>query len=99
MQSHYEEAFDREMSCSEREWLAWLPRAVRGRTLALAPGQASVAIEAGRLDLEWQLLEPRRAALVALPRMKVRFVFSGLADAERNAFMRYFDLAMMRGGG
>ncbi len=99
MQSHYEEAFDREMSCSEREWLAWLPGAVRGRAVELLPGTARVAIDGGTLDLAWQALAPRRVALMSLPRLAVQFRFSGLSDDQRFAFMRYFDLFMQRGGG
>lgn len=87
------------MGCTEREWLGWLPGAVRGRALTLGPGQASVAIDQGRLDLAWQILEPRRIALMSMPRLAVQFRFSILADAERVAFMRYFDLYMQRGGG
>lgn len=99
MQSDYAASFDREMGCTEREWLGWLPGAVRGRPLELAPGRAGVAIDGGRLDLAWQVLAPRRIALMSLPRLAVQFRFSGMDDPSRKAFMRYFDLYMQRGGG
>jgi hypothetical protein len=99
MQSRYEENFDREMGCSEREWLTWLPGAVRGRAVELSAGKASVAIGGGHLDLAWQTLPPRRIALMSMPRLAVQFRFSDLSSEERFAFMRYFDLFMQRGGG
>ena len=36
---------------------------------------------------------------MALPRLRVRFRFSGLDGGGRGEFMRYFDLYMLRGGG
>lgn len=99
MQSDYPASFEREMGCTEREWLGWLPGAVRGRAIELATGRARVAIDGGRLDLVWQVLAPRRIALMSLPRLTVQFRFSGLDDPSRKAFMRYFDLYMQRGGG
>ncbi|MBK6863373.1 MAG: hypothetical protein IPG91_07175 [Ideonella sp.] len=99
MQSAYAASFDREMGCTEREWLSWLPGAVRDHALTLGDGQAGVAIGGGSLRLAWQALEPRQIALMRLPRLAVQFRFEGLSDAERLAFMRYFDLYMQRGGG
>lgn len=99
MQSHYEASFDREMGCTEREWLMWLPGAVRGHELALGDGRARVAIAGGGLTLTWQALAPRRIALMSMPRLAVQFRFESLGEAERHGFMRYFDLYMQRGGG
>ena len=100
MQSYYAAAFERELGCTEREWLMWLPRAVHGHALALGSGAATVSIGAGRLDLHWQVLPPRQIALARLPRMEVCFAFDeGVAESTRQDFMRRFDLYMMRGGG
>ncbi|HEX7385032.1 MAG TPA: hypothetical protein VF291_12015, partial [Burkholderiaceae bacterium] len=66
---------------------------------ALEPGAARVAIGAGSLALRWQVLEPRRIALITLPRLAVEFRFEGIAAASRAAVMRYFDLYLQRGGG
>ncbi len=97
------EAFDREMGCTEAEWLSWLPGACRGAPLTRDGAQATVQIgageAAGRLHLQWQTLPPRRIALVTLPRLAVSFRFEGVAPEARAAFMRYFDLYMQRGGG
>jgi hypothetical protein len=99
VQSYYPSSFEREMGCTEREWLSWLPRAVREHALALSAGQAVVAIGPGRLLLHWQTLPPRQIALARFPRLAVSFRFEGVDDAARHSFMRYFDLYMQRGGG
>lgn len=99
MQSHYPECFEREMGCTEAEWLGWLPGAVAQATLRLLPGQAQVDLGTGCLHLRWQPLPPRRIALVQLPRLSVSFRFEGVGQVQRQAFMRHFDLYMQRGGG
>jgi hypothetical protein len=99
MQSYYAASFDREMGCTETEWLSWLPGAVREHALILGARQAKVDIEAGRLLLRWQVLSPRQIALVRLPRLAVQFSFDGVDEAARQRFMRSFDLHMQRGGG
>ena len=99
MQSYYAASLDREMGCTEREWLSWLPRAVGEHVLTLGDGQASVAIDGGALELRWTSLPPRQIALARFPRFAVQFRFDGVADDVRQRFMRYFDLYMQRGGG
>jgi hypothetical protein len=92
--------FTREYGCTEAEWLGWLPGAVRDCPLERpAPGLARVAIGSGRLDLSWRTLAPRKIASVQFPRQWVQFRFDSLDEANRLAFMRYFDLYMQRGGG
>ena len=99
MQSYYPASLDREMGCTEREWLSWLPRAVGEHALTLGEGAASVVIGGGTLDFRWQTLPPRQIALARFPRLAVQFRFDGIADDVRQRFMRSFDLAMQRGGG
>ena len=99
MQGYYPPAFERDMSCTESEWLSWLPGAVRDHALTLGSAQAQVAIGNGQLHLDWQTLPPRQIALMRLPRLGVRFRFDGVEEDERQTFMRYFDLYLQRGGG
>ncbi|MBN8509395.1 MAG: hypothetical protein J0L57_12355 [Burkholderiales bacterium] len=100
MQSFYARAFEREMGCTEAEWLSWLPRAVHGHALDLGSGRATVTIGEGRLQLDWQVLPPRQIALARLPRLAARFDFDDrVSEDARQAFMRTFDLYMQRGGG
>ena len=101
MQSHYAAQFDREHSCTEAEWMGWLPGASGEHALAIdgAHRSATVHIDAGRLTLQWLPLAPRRIALLNLPRMAVRYRFEGVDEAARAAFMRHFDRYTQRGGG
>ncbi len=99
MQASYAAEFDREMGCTEAELLGWLPGASRGRPVALQAGAARVDIGQGSLQLRWQILPPRRIALITLPRLAISFRFDALSEAERHEFMRYFDLYTQRGGG
>lgn len=99
MQAWYPADFKREMGCTEAELLRWLPGAVNGQSLTLAPHSADVAIGAGRLELAWRELPPRQIALMRMPRLAIAFHFEGVADDERQRFMRFFDLYTQRGGG
>lgn len=100
MQSSYAANFERECGCTETEWRGWLPGAVRDHRLQWpAPGQALISIGAGSLQLHWHTLPPRQLGLARFPRLQVSFAFEALSDAERLAFMKYFDLYMQRGGG
>jgi hypothetical protein len=99
VQSFYPPSFDREMACTEREWLMWLQGAVRDQTLTLGAAEAGVDIEGGSLRLTWQVLAPRQIALMRLPRLAVQFRFGQVDGEARQRFMRYFDLYMQRGGG
>jgi len=94
------ESFEREQGCTEAEWLRWLPDAVHGHELARpAPDRAEVRVGAGRLRIDWKVLPPRRIAAIVLPRLHVGFAFGGVAEAERERFMKRFDLHLQRGGG
>ncbi len=99
MQSFYAEKFDREMGCTETEWLRWLPAAVGDKHWKLQTQSAGVRIGDGALGLKWQVGEPRVIGLVQIPRLLVSFRFAGLTVEERYAFMKRFDLYMQRGGG
>lgn len=99
MQSYYPEHFERDMATTEAEWLAALPRAVGPHPLSLSVGQAQVQIGAGRLTLRWRPLPPRVIALLRMQRLAVVFAFEGVDEAERQRFMKRFDLSTQRGGG
>ncbi|WP_312261929.1 hypothetical protein [Limnohabitans sp.] len=99
MQSFYPERFERDMATTEVEWLAALPRAVGEHPCAVQAGHAEIRIQHGRLLLQWHVLPPRVIALLRLQRLAVVFAFDGVDDAERQRFMKRFDLTMQRGGG
>ena len=99
MQSFYEERFERDMALTEADWLRCLPVAIGDHFYKMQAQSAGVRIGDGALGLKWQVAEPRVIALVRLPRLLVSFRFAGVAEAERHAFMKRFDLYMLRGGG
>lgn len=99
MQSFYAERFEREMGCTEAEWLRWLPDAIGRHAWTLHAQAAEVRIGDGTLALSWTVAEPRVIALMRMPRLLVSFRFAGLDAARRHAFMKRFDLYMQRGGG
>ena len=100
MQTDDAAAFSREQGFTEADWQRCLPGAVRDCPLDLAtPGQATVQIGQGSLLLRWQALPPRQIALMRMPRLLVHYRFEGVAGTDRLAFMRYFDLFTLRGGG
>ena len=99
MQSYYPAQFARELGCTERDWLRWLPSAIGAHPYQLRPGQASVVCDGATLELCWRVGEPLRIALIRMPRLHVRFLFEGFGEAQRHAFMQRFDLHMQRGGG
>jgi hypothetical protein len=99
MQAFYVESFDREMGCTEKEWLGWLPRAIGEHPCQQVAQALTARIGEGQLVLSWRVLEPRAIGLARIPRMLVSFRFSGLDDMQRYVFMKRFDLYMQRGGG
>ncbi|MDO8768546.1 MAG: hypothetical protein Q7K57_07575 [Burkholderiaceae bacterium] len=99
MQSSYAERFEREMGCSEAEWLRWLPDAIGEHHWKLHTQSAGVRIGDGALDLKWQIGEARVIGLARIPRLHVQFRFAGVDEAARLTFMKRFDLYMQRGGG
>jgi hypothetical protein len=99
MQSAYAECFEREMGCTEAEWLMWLPAAIGDREWRREATTATVRIGNGLLMLDWRTGEPRVIAQFRLPRLHVSFRFEGLDADQRLAFMKRFDLYMQRGGG
>lgn len=99
MQSHYEAEFSRDMAGTAAEWVARLPRACEPHAVAVRADAAVVDFSTGRLLLTWSPLPERVIALLRMPRLWVRFQFEGLSDADRQVFMKRFDLTIQRGGG
>jgi hypothetical protein len=99
MQSAYAERFEREMGCTEAEWLMWLPAAIGERPWEQGVATAHVKIDGGSLTLRWRTGEPRVIALIRMPRLHVTFEFEGVDAGGRLLFMKRFDLYMQRGGG
>jgi hypothetical protein len=99
VQAHYPFAFEREMGCTADELRGWLPGASRGSAIEWRESGALISLDEGHVTLRWQPLEPRRIALITLPRLHVTFAAAGLDEAPWQRFMKYFDLYTQRGGG
>jgi len=99
VQSFYAAQFERDMACTEAEWLQWLPRAIGAHPYETQPGAATVQLPPGRLLLHWQVRPERRIALIRLPQLHVAFAFEAVDEPARLAFMKRFDLYTQRGGG
>lgn len=99
MQADYPEHFERDMGCSEAEWIGWMPRAIGDHPWQREGASIHVQIGSGRLSITWEPLPERRIALLRMQRLLVRFAFEGLDAGQRKAFMKPFDLSIQRGGG
>ncbi len=99
MQAHYPFTFEREMGCTAGELRGWLPGASRGSAIEWRESGAVVAVSAGQATISWQTLDPRRIALITLPRLRVRMEALGVDEADWQRFMKHFDLYTQRGGG
>ncbi len=99
MQAFYAENFDREMGCTEKEWLGYLPKAIGPHPYQQIAQALIARIGEGQLALSWRVAEPRAIGLARIPRLMVSFRFSALDEAQRYLFMKRFDLYMQRGGG
>ena len=99
MQALYDEVFERDMGCTEAEWLGWMPRAIREHAWYRDGNRIVVVIGTGTLTLTWAPLPERRIALLRMQRLQVCFVFEGLDAGQRKTFMKPFDLSIQRGGG
>jgi len=99
MQGHYPAAFEREMGCTEQELRTWLPGACGQHPIQWSTQRADIEIDAGRATVVWHTLEPRRIALLAVPRLHVCFEARGVDEVAWQRFMRHFDLYTQRGGG
>ena len=98
MQAHYAEVFERDMGCTEAEWLGWLPAALGDHGWQRDGSSVQVLVHPGSLQIAWQTASPRSLGQVRIPRLLVRFAFAGVDERQRYTFMKRFDLYMQRGG-
>ena len=91
--------FRREMGLTHAEFFRELPAALAQRDYAVAGARVQVTLGSGSLRITLGSERVRRIAALRLPCTEVGFVFEGVDAAERERFMRRFDLAFRRGGG
>ncbi|OGB02626.1 MAG: hypothetical protein A3E25_10515 [Burkholderiales bacterium RIFCSPHIGHO2_12_FULL_69_20] len=95
------EDFEQVMGCTVADLLRALPAALPGARIDTDSGACVIngVFDDGTLKLAWQPLPARRIALLEIPRLQVRFRYTGMTDARRREVQRRFDLATQRGGG
>ena len=102
MQAWYDRAFEREMGATAPDFRRCLPEAFEpfATNVDEAHQTATIELPTGTARIAWRPLEPRSIGLLAaLPRLHVRFDFTGVDETERQRVMKRFDLVMLRGGG
>ena len=99
MFSHYPAHIERDMGCTEAEWLRALPAAMGDVPWRQDGASVSATLGDGGLRITWRQGEPRVIALMRMPRLHVVFDFQDVDELDRRAFMKRFDLYMQRGGG
>jgi len=86
------ENFDREMGCTEAQWLGWLQSTLASHPHHLIAQTAQVRIGPGQLTLSWRSTDPQTTATAHTPRMVVSFRFHGVDDVQRYLFVKRFDV-------
>jgi hypothetical protein len=99
VQAHYPFSFEREMGCTAAQLRGWIPAATGYRKIDWSGSSASLELDGGRVSIAWQECEPRRIAMIVLPRLRVGFAAERVDGPAWQRFMRYFDLHTQRGGG
>lgn len=93
------ENFEQIMGCTVADLLRALPLALPGAEADTAAALIRCVFPDGELRLAWHALPARRISLLEIPRLQVRFEYSGLSAESRHEVQRRFDLATQRGGG
>ena len=76
-----------------------MPGALGTADFESGPDSVALPFDAGRVSIHYQTLEPRRIALISLPRLLVTMRFVGLSREQAMLFLKRFDLYTLRGGG
>ena len=87
------------MGLTHEEFFRELPAALAHREFVAETGRVSVDLDRGSLVMTLGGEQVRQIAALRLPYTVVEFAFEGVEEAEREAFMRRFDLGFRRGGG
>ena len=89
----------RVMACSPADLERWL-REFTGDAHLKVGGQYC-RLDAGgfMIDLSWQVLAPRRIALLRIEQLELRFVYPGEHAAAARRWISRFDRHTQRGGG
>ena len=90
----------KDMAITPEDFVRLLPRAVKGWHYSVEGLKVEVGATDQGVSITIVPQEARRlGGLMVLPRSQVSLVFRGFSDAEREEFLRQFDLSYQRGGG
>lgn len=93
------DTFSREMGFTREEFFRLLPNALNNRPHQIDATGVSVSTTSGSVRIDVGEQQFRHIASISMPYVRVDFAFSNFPDADREEFMRYFDLRYQRGGG
>lgn len=90
----------RDMGCTPADLVRWMPAAVGNQPLRWTDSGCEVALLEGRsVRFTWQVLAPRRIALMRIERLQLEIAFTGCDAETRRLFLAKFDAYTRRGGG
>lgn len=93
-------AIVKEMSISASEFRATLARLGPVAATLADTGTIRFAVAGGHVAIDFAVLPPvTLGKLLELPRAEVTLTFQDVAEDDRTAFLRRFDIAFQRGGG
>lgn len=91
--------YSREMGLTHDDFWRLLPRAMGEHAYERHGDSVQARVNNGQLDITLGPTLERRIALLSIPYSEVSFRFSGVSEAEQQAFKAHFDLHFQRGGG
>jgi len=91
--------YSREMGLTHSDFWRLLPRAMGEHVYERSGDSVHATVNDGQLEIALGPPLERRIALMCIPYSKVSFSFSGVTEAQQQAFKAHFDLHFQRGGG
>lgn len=92
-------AYHREMGLTHADFWRLLPRAMGEHRYEVRDDAVYADVHDGTLEITLGPTQERRIASLSLPYSVVSFTFSGVLEAQQQAFKSHFDLHFRRGGG
>lgn len=90
---------EKEMGLTRADFFRLLPRAVGNNPYETDGDSIVVQLATGSLTITLGPELERKMFLVTIPYMPVSFLYEGVEERDRLAFVQYFDLRFMRGLG
>ncbi|MEG3617543.1 hypothetical protein V5T82_03650 [Magnetovibrio sp. PR-2] len=91
--------FSKDMQLTRPEFEKRLSKDVAGFRWRMTPNGAEGEQGPQKVVIELKELEPRRIAMIVLPRCQVEFSFEGMDEGDTKAFIHKFDQVFQKGGG